>query len=272
MVLKLLGKRFTLILLLNAIIATAMPFLLCSEAIDPDVERYFEGKYGYLNVNNGYRESPVSIVSSDEQYKPDRTNKAMEYSVLSQADFTDIPLHYKIKNIATSGAISYYISKSDKENINFKSYTLIDINISKKNYSKVMTMLSKDYGFIMAGEENYIDKKDSLLTIFGWIEEKYFNKLSYVKDIESYSLSKRDIKAPVMGISMTVKIPNDRKIDVFVLKFIEKLEEYGFQKNNIEMLSDGKKYRFAVIKINGLIPIDKTRELISNPFVIKINS
>lgn len=272
MVFKLLGKRFVFILLFNGIIASAMPLLLCSQGIDPDVERYFERKYGYLNGSNDYRESPVSIVSSNEQYRPHIPDRAMEYSVLSQADFTDIPLHYKIKNITTSGAISYYISKSEQENINFKSYTLIDITVSRKNYSNLITRLSKDYGFIMAGEEDYIDKKDSLLTIFGWIEEKYFNRLSYVKEIESFSLSRRDIKAPVMEISLTVKIPNDRKLDVFVLKFIEKLEEYGFQKNNIEMLSDGKRYRFAVIKINGFIPIDKPHKLISNPFVIKINS
>jgi len=241
-----------------------------AKAVDPEIQRYFETQYGYMKQND-FRNSPVSTVSTDIKTELSSKNSLITYTVLPQADYTSLPLHYDIKKQNTSGSISSYVLKPSESQNKVKSYILLDITISKKVYSSVISSLSK-YGFIYAGEENFIDKSKDTLTIFGWVDEKYFNEVSKIKNIDKISLSKREITAPLSPVTLFVRVPNNRDIVVFSDKFVSKLSEYGFVKNDLEIISNDKKYRFTVLKINGLIPIDKTSLLLKYPFVIEANS
>ncbi|MCX7905805.1 MAG: hypothetical protein N2446_03795, partial [Elusimicrobiales bacterium] len=187
---------------------------------------------------------------------------------LPQPDYTELPLHYDLKKQNTTGSISYYVSYP-QEFKNIPLYTPIDIVILKDKYSSVIKKLS-DAGFIMSGEE--ISKDSPYMVIFGWIDDSKFNKLKDINEIERISISTRNIKAPPKKLLITVKVPNNRNIISFIDKFTSKLAEYGFKKENIEIISNDKKYRFSIIKIKGTIPLDKTKVILKSPFVIDIQS
>lgn len=241
-----------------------------SKAIDPEIQRYFETQYGYLGKTD-FRNSPFSSVSSDLKTEISSKNSLITYTVLPQPDYTSIPLHYDIKKQNTSGSISSYVLELKDSKNTVKSYMPVDITLSRKNYSEVISNLSK-YGFIFAGEENFIDKSNSTVVLFGWVEEKNFNDVSKIKNIEKISISKRDIKAPLSPVTLIIRVPNNRDMVVFSDKFVSKLSEYGFVKNSLEIISNDKKYRFTVLKINGMIPLDKTTLLLKYPFVIEAKS
>ncbi len=236
-----------------------------SQTIDPELERYFERKYGYLK-NDPVRDSPVSISSATAVSK--LKDKMFIYTTVPQPDYSEIPLHYDLKKQNTSGAISYYVNLPSKTE-GIKTYTMVDISIRKDKYSDVIKALSS-INFLMAGEET---SQQSINTvIFGWVSDSDFDSIVKIKGVESVSISSRDLTAPPVNLSITVKVPNNRELAVFIDKFIEKLSEYGFKRENVEILSSDKKYRFSVIKIRGSIPIDKTKIIIKSPFVINVQS
>ncbi|MEF3280306.1 MAG: hypothetical protein K6357_05000 [Elusimicrobiota bacterium] len=254
-----------------SLVALFYPFFLFSQYIDPEIEKYFEKKYGYLS-ENGFRDSPVSTVSKDFASEVNKNQKIITYSLLPQPDYTETPLHYDLKKQNTTGAISYYIlNPTSGQDTNFINYVAIDISLQKRNYASVINTLSKKYGFILAGEETYLNDSESIV-VFGWIDEKAFSNIKNVVGIDKFSFSKREMKAPMTSVSLTIKIPNNRDIVVFSEKFVEKLSEYGFVKKSLEILSSDKKYRFTFIKINGSIPIDKTKILLKYPFVVEAKS
>ncbi len=236
-----------------------------SQTIDPEIERYFEKKYGYLK-NDPLRDSPASISSVAKTSK--LKDAIFIYTAIPQPDYTEIPLHYDLKKQNTSGAISYYVSLPSK-NLSIKTYTMVDISVRKDKYSDVIKALSS-INFLMAGEET---SQQSINTIiFGWVSDSDFDSIVKIKGVESVSISSRDLTAPPISLFITVKVPNNRDLTVFINKFIEKLSEYGFKKENVEIVSSDKKYRFSVIKIKGSIPIDKTKIIIKSPFVVDVQS
>jgi|GEM_PF-1782121 len=258
-------EAFLFIFLFNSLAFSQQKF----NFIDPELQRYFEKKYGYLQ--NDYRDTPVSNVSTDIKSEISKTNSIITYNYLPQPDYTSIPLYYDIKKQNVLGSISYIIldvDKSDKKTI--KTYSLIDITIPKAKKEEVLKDLEK-FGFIFAGEENFLDDKSSLV-IFGWIEDKNIGLLSKIKNIDKISFSERDLKAPLVKVSLKLKVPNNRDIIVFSENFVKKISEYGFVKKNMNIISNDKKYRFSIITIDGEIPLDKTSLLIKNPFVIEVGS
>jgi len=237
--------------------------------IDPELQRYFEKKYGYLK--DEFRDTPISTISSDIKSEVIKKNSVITYNYLPQPDYTSIPLHYDIKKQNLSGSISYVIldlNKTDDKMID--TYSIIDITISSLKKSEVLKDLER-YGFIFAGEESFLDDKSSVV-VFGWIKDKNISLISKIKHIEKISFSKRDIKAPSVKVILRVKVPNNRDIVVFSNNFIKKISEYGFVKKGMSIISNDKKYRFSIINIEGEIPIDKTSILIKNPFVIEVGS
>lgn len=122
----------------------------------------------------------------------------------------------------------------------------------------------------MGGEESSIQSNE--LIIFGWIEESNFKKLLKINGVKSVSLSSRNLIAPKTKLIITVKVPNNRDIPTFIDKFSEKLSEYGFVREGVEIIENDKKFRFSIIKIKGTIPLDKTKIIITSPFVINIQS
>lgn len=235
-----------------------------SQVVDPELERYFEKNYGYLK-NDPLRDSPSSLTETSVS---NLKSALITYTRVSEPNYTDIPLHYDIKKYNTSGPISYYVSNIKKSDI--KTHTLVDIRIVKEKYSAVIKELSS-LGFLMAGEEVYGEGSKKVV-IFGWIDDLNFNRLKNINGVESFSVSSRNITAPLANLLITVKVPNNRDLVRFIDKFISKLGEYGFQKENVEIISNDKKYRFSIIKIKGKLPIDKTRVVIKSPFVIDVSS
>lgn len=241
---------------------------LNSQYIDPELERYFEKHYGYLKSE--LRDSPISTVSTDVIKEFNKKNSIIVYSKLPEPNYTNTPLHYDLKKQNTTGAISYYIAKANNNTTNIKAYTLIDVTLPDNQYSSVISQLN-NIGFVIAGEERYLDAKN-YVTLFGWIEDKNFNMALRIKGIDKVSLSKREIKAPLTNITFTVKVPNNRDIVVFSDKLIEKLSEYGFVKNELKIISDDKKYRFIFLEIKGMIPLDKIQTILKSPFIIEAKS
>ena len=245
-------------------------FLEGQSPIDPEIQMYFETQYGYMKSED-FRNSPVSTIKSDLKTQIYSNKSIITYTVMPQPDYTSIPLHYDIKQQNTSGSISSYVLEPKDSGIKIKSYVLIDVAILKKNYSSVIQSLS-NYGFIYAGEENFMDASNDAVTLFGWIDERNFSSVSKIKNIEKISISGRDLRAPLCPVTLIVKVPNNRDLIVFSDSFVSKLSEYGFVKNDMEIISSDKKYRFSIIKINGMIPLDKTRTLLKYPFVIEAKS
>lgn len=236
--------------------------------IDPELERYFESEIGYMSESN-FRDAPLSVETRDFRNTIKRKNEGLVFSVLPEPDYTKIPLHYDIKKKYTSGAISFYVMP-DNDDVHIKTYTPVEVNTDKSNYLKVLSELN-ELGFILGGYETDPNVQDKFI-IFGWIEDKNFDRLKDIKHVYSYSLSAREIKAPLTDVSIIVKVPNNRDVNIFKTNFIEKLKSYGFEKESEEIIEKGKKYRFTFIKFTGKIPLDKTKILIKNPFVLKVRT
>ncbi|MCX7641139.1 MAG: hypothetical protein N2Z20_00710 [Elusimicrobiales bacterium] len=250
--------------MLGEIIFFALTILLNSQVIDPELQRYFEKNYGYLK-DDSMRNAPVSI---SEALNPKLKNSLITYTIVPQPDYTEIPLHYDLKKQNTAGSISYYVSQP-KETKYVPTYTGVDILVLKSKYSSALKLLTS-LGFIMAGEE--VNKDEPYVIIFGWIDDSNFNKVMHINGVERISVSTRILKAPPRKLLITVKVPNNRDITLFIDRFVSKLTEYGFEKENIEIVSADKKYRFSIIKIKGTVPLDKTKIILKSPFVIDIES
>ncbi|MGC8867008.1 MAG: hypothetical protein ACP5PA_02185 [Elusimicrobiales bacterium] len=235
-----------------------------SQTIDPELERYFEKRYGYLK-DDPLRDSPSSITQTSTSFLKD---KIFTYTLIPQPDYTEIPLHYDLKKQNTSGPLSYYITLPSKNTI-LKTYTMVDVTVDKDEYLDVIKKLSS-IGFLMAGEETSRESKNTV--IFGWVCDSYFNSLFKIKGVERVSISSRKLSAPPISLLITVKVPNNRSLTVFIDRFITKLSEYGFRRENLEILSEDKKYRFSVIRIKGSIPLDKIKLIIRSPFVVEVQS
>lgn len=247
-----------------SLVFVLISFILNSQVIDPELQRYFEKNYGYLK-DSQLRDSPISISERNDGKLKD---SLITYTTIPQPDYSEIPLHYDIKKQNTTGAISYYVTNPEEKG-KVKTYTTVDIIVPKKFYSKIIKELSS-FGFIMAGEET--NRESDYVILFGWVDDSNFDKLIKINGVERVSVSNRIIKAPQTKLLITVKVPNNRDIPLFIDKFTQKLSEYGFERENIEIVTKDKKYRFSVIKIKGSIPIDKTKVIIKSPFVIDIQS
>ncbi len=247
------------------------PFILSAQ-IDPELQRYFEKNYGYMKED--MRNSPVSYVSNlKESLLVENKNSLITYTsiYLKDPDYSSLPLYYDIKKQNTGGAISSYVLELQFKEGKLNPYIGVDIKISKTNYSRVIEELTSKYGFVFAGEENFVNDSSSMI-IFGWVEESKFNDLGKIKGVEKFSISNRNLQAPLTTVTLILKVPNNRDIVEFVEKFSLKLGNYGFLKNSVDIISNDKKYRFAILKLNGKIPIDKISILFKEPFVIEIKS
>ena len=238
--------------------------VLNSQAIDPEIQKYFEKKYGYLKEDE-LRDAPMSI---SEKKGGSHKDSLITYTILPQPNYTEIPLHYDLKKQNTTGALSYYV-REPKDKGSIKTYTQIDLTVNKNLYDKAIKELSSS-GFILAGEET--SRGSDEVIVFGWVEDTSFEKVIKIKGVEKVSVSTRNIKAPQTKLLITIKVPNNRDIPLFIDKFTQKLSEYGFSRENVEIISEDKRYRFSIIKIKGSIPIDKTKSIIKSPFVVDIQS
>lgn len=235
-----------------------------AQVIDPELQRYFEKNYGYLK-DSSLRDAPIS---SHRETNERLKDSLITYTLLPQPNYTEIPLHYDIKKQNTTGSISYYVpNPEDLKRIKF--YSLVDIRIEKKYYNNVIKDLTS-YGFLMAGEE-YSPQSEEL-TIFGWLEDSSFKKVFKIGGVKSISLSSRNLVAPKTKLVITLKVPNNRDLPTFIDKFSEKLSEYGFIREKVEIVENDKKFRFSIIKLEGTLPIDKTRVITTSPFVINVQS
>lgn len=235
-----------------------------SQVVDPEIQRYFEKNYGYLKGSE-LRDSPISV----SEKKGEKLKEILiTYTRIPQPDYSEIPLHYDLKKQNTTGALSYYVTPPQEKG-KIKTYTAVDVTVAKRLYEKALKELSSN-GFILAGEET--SRESEYVVVFGWIEDSYFERLIKINGVERIALSTRNIKAPQTKLLITLKVPNNRNIPLFIDRFTQKLAEYGFSREDIEIVSEDKRYRFSVIKIRGTIPIDKTKLIIKSPFVIEIDS
>jgi hypothetical protein len=256
--------------LLFFIIFNSLSFSQITQTFDPELQRYFEKKYGYMK-NGEYRYTPISTVNSDIKSEMVKKNSIITYTLSPQPNYTNIPLHYDIKKQNTSGSISYIVLEPERvDKVSLKTYSLLDITVPSSKKNDVLKELEK-YNFIFAGEENFIEDKSSTI-IFGWLEDRNIGVLSKIKNIDRISFSDRNIRAPLINVTLKLKVPNNRDIVVFSDTFIKKISEYGFIKKGMNIISNDKKYRFSIITIEGKIPLDKTSLLIKNPFVIEVSS
>jgi hypothetical protein len=260
-----------------SLISIKSKLLYCEDLsfIDPDVENYFETQYGYKQKENGsFKDSPISVINPNTSVTaPKEENKSvLNYNLSQKVNYDNLPIYYELKQSYSDGPISSYVLSLDNSIENkVLSYRAFEIIVEKNNYEKLKKNLPK-YDFVYGGEE--IDNKDKKnIKVFGWAPTDFLNIIARDANVKSISFSsKKDLIAPMKPISLVVKVPSNRNLNLFSKDFVSYINKFGFVYKDTNIFSRNSKNRFSLIEIKGNIPLDKIDLLLSSPFVFKVNS
>ncbi len=245
-----------------------------NDFIDPEIQNYFEMRYGYKNPavskDSAFRDSPITQVNENALFK----NASIQtgYKSYRKELSEPLPLYYSVKKAYDSGPISSCVIEPDKENSAFlQKYSAVEIVVLENNWQDVYEKVIQPAGFVLGGEEYTKEGKTRLKTLIGWIPEAKMPLLMGKKGIKSVYFSKgRGLKAPPVRVSLILKAPSDRDPAVFAQAFSGHLASIGFNAGEVKNVIAGQNARFYLIEIDGSIPIDKTAQVLADPFILKL--
>lgn len=248
-----------------------------NDFIDPEVQNYFETVYGYKNPaekKGSFRDAPVSLVNQGTSIKnlPAMMGKKYSSSTRNSADL--LPLYYSVKNAYSSGPISSCVIEPDGISFgNLKKFTLAEVRTSAFSSERVYSTILLPAGFVLGGEETIKYGKQEDKVLIGWLPADKLNAIMGNSMVKSVYLSRRkDLKAPMTEINLIIKAPADRDPALFAEAFEKQVSSIGFVARDVKNIKAGPNARFYLIEIRGGMPIDKTEQLLANPFVLKLGS
>lgn len=247
---------------------------LKNEFIDPEIQDYFETRYGYkkpdASKDLSFRDSPVSQIRENTAFKI--TSIQADYKPYKKDLPNPLLLYYSVKKAYEPGPISSCVIEPSKENLSFlQKYLAVEIVVSQENWQEVYTKVIQPADFVLGGEENIKQGKTALKTLIGWIPESKIPLLRSNGAIKSIYFSKaRGLKAPQVRVNLILKAPSDRDPAIFTGAFTNYLASMGFNGGEVKNVIVGQNARFYLIEIDGSIPIDKTAQVLADPFILKL--
>ncbi len=265
-------KKIFLIIFLSAELSAQTE--IKNEFIDPEVQNFFETMYGYKKPGavSSFRDVPISLVNKNSSIK-NISSMMSKYESRSMPSSDMMPLHYLVKNAYTSGPISSCVIEPDSNfPVKVLKFSLVEIRTTNSDYNKVYSNVLLPSDFIFALEETVKSGKQEYKVIVGWLPYENIGSVIGSPLIKSVYLSKRnDLKAPLTDVNLVIKAPSDRDPALFAEAFQKQVSSIGFVPKEVKNLKVAPNARFYLIEISGGIPIDKTDQLLANPFVLKFN-
>lgn len=248
-----------------------------NDFIDPEVQNYFETVYGYKNPaekKGSFRDAPISMVNQGTSIKNLPAVMGKKYSSSAGNSSDSLPLYYSVKNAYSSGPLSSCVIEPDEISFgNLKKFVLTEVRTSASNSEKVYSRILLPSGFVLGGEETIKAGKQEDRVFIGWLPSDNLSSIMGNSMVKSVYLSRRkDLKAPMTEINLVIKAPVDRDPALFAEAFEKQVAGLGFVARDIKNIKAGPNARFYLVEIKGGMPIDKTEQLLSNPFVLKLGS